>query len=130
MLLTVLLFLIELGLALFVRDDFFRPFVGDLLVVILIYSFVRSFWYCRSYRLVMAVCLFAFLVEALQAFDPIGRFGFEEYTALSVVVGRTFSSLDLVAYTLGSVVNALVLRGEMVRDKQRAPSTERPSREL
>ena len=110
--LTVVLFLVELGLALFVRDDFFRPFVGDVLVVVLIYSFLRIFLQNRSYRLVVAVCGFAFLVEFIQMFDPIGLFQLQKYKVLSIVVGRTFSRLDLLAYVVGSGLNALLLFGE------------------
>jgi len=35
---TIAIFLIELLIALFVRDRFIRPYVGDMLVVVLIYS--------------------------------------------------------------------------------------------
>jgi DNA integrity scanning protein DisA with diadenylate cyclase activity len=107
---TVVLFCVEVSLALFVRDDFFRPFVGDVLVVVLIYSFLRIFWQQRSSKLVVGVCIFAFLVEFVQMFDPIGQFGLQDYTVLSVVVGRTFSWLDLVAYLVGSGVNFWLLK--------------------
>jgi uncharacterized membrane protein YfcA len=104
--LTIGLFAVEVFLALFVHDRFFRPFFGDVLVVVLIYCFLRVFWDNRSLKLVVAVCLFAFAVEFVQFFDPIGRFGLADYTVLSVVVGRTFSRLDLLAYSVGSVANA------------------------
>ena len=37
------LFIVETLIALFVRDAFIRPYMGDILVVILIYCFVRIF---------------------------------------------------------------------------------------
>ena len=37
------LFIVETLIALFVRDAFIRPYMGDVLVVILIYCFVRIF---------------------------------------------------------------------------------------
>ena len=99
------LFFVELFLALYVRDDFFRPIIGDLLVVVLLYALLRSFCLNSSKSLVIGVCLFAYFVECVQYFDPIGHFGLEEHRALSIIVGRTFSWIDLLAYSLGSLVN-------------------------
>ena len=49
----VILFLIEAAIALWVHDRFIRPYIGDVLVVVLVYVFVRIFfpsgagiWYC------------------------------------------------------------------------------------
>ena len=39
----VIIFLVEVCIALFVRDRFIRPYVGDMLVVVLIYTFLRIF---------------------------------------------------------------------------------------
>ncbi len=99
------LFFVEVFLAMFVRDPFFRPIMGDVLVVILIYAVLRSFWNNTSKVLVMGVCAFAYTVEFIQYFDPIGHFGLQDYTILSIVVGRTFTWVDLVAYTIGSLIN-------------------------
>ena len=48
----VILFLIEAAIALWVHDRFIRPYIGDVLVVVLVYVFGFSFhpapgiWYC------------------------------------------------------------------------------------
>ena len=42
-LLALLLFIVEVMIALFVHDNFVRPYVGDYLVVMLIYCAVRTF---------------------------------------------------------------------------------------
>ena len=39
----LVIFCIEVLIALYVRDRFIRPYVGDMLVVVLVYSFVRIF---------------------------------------------------------------------------------------
>lgn len=103
--LTAIIFLVEVYLALYVRDQIFRPFVGDLLVVVLIYCSLRFFWDEQSKKLILAVCLFAFTIEFIQYFDPIGHFGLAHHKTLSIVVGRTFSWLDLLAYSVGSLAN-------------------------
>ena len=43
LLLTALLFLTELFIGAFVHDRLIRPYVGDMLVVVLIYTFLRIF---------------------------------------------------------------------------------------
>ena len=40
--LSILLFIIEVLIALFAHDEFIRPYVGDLLVVVLLYCLVKS----------------------------------------------------------------------------------------
>ena len=61
--LTVVLFLIEVFIALFINDQFIRPFVGDVLVVILIYCFVKSFWKVRANVAALSVFGFACAIE-------------------------------------------------------------------
>ena len=39
----LVIFCIEVLIALYVRDNFVRPYVGDVLVVVLVYSFVILF---------------------------------------------------------------------------------------
>lgn len=39
----IIVFIIEVLIALFINDKFIRPYVGDILVVVLIYCFIRSF---------------------------------------------------------------------------------------
>ncbi len=41
--LTILLLGLEIIIALFAHDSIIRPYIGDLLVVILLYCFVKSF---------------------------------------------------------------------------------------
>ena len=38
---TIILLITEVLIALYVHDDFIRPYVGDAIVVIVIYTFVR-----------------------------------------------------------------------------------------
>ena len=103
--LTLLLFAVEFFIGLYVRDSFIRPFVGDMLVVILLYCFLRTFWSDSGMRPIVLVCVWAFLVEFSQYFDPVGALGLEGNRVISTLWGRTFSWLDLLAYLAGSAVN-------------------------
>jgi hypothetical protein len=63
---TVGLLGIEILIALFVRDRFVRPYLGDVLVVMLVYCFVRTFFDLAVLPLTVGVLLFAFTIEFLQ----------------------------------------------------------------
>ena len=56
---TLLIFLLELFIALFVRDNFIRPYVGDMLVVVLVYTCVRVLFPEKPRLLPLYVFLFA-----------------------------------------------------------------------
>jgi len=64
--LTILLLGLEILIALFVHDGIIRPYIGDLLVVILIYCFVKSFVNTPVFMTAVSVLLFSYTVEILQ----------------------------------------------------------------
>ena len=71
----VILFLIEAAIALWVHDRFIRPYIGDVLVVVLVYVFVRIFFPSGARHLVLYVFLFAVCVEVLQYFRLVELLG-------------------------------------------------------
>ncbi len=99
--LTIILFLTEVVIALFIKDTVIRPFLGDVLVVILIYCFLRIFLKITYGKLAFGVLLFACLIEFLQYFDYVKLLGLENNRILSVALGRTFEWLDFAAYFAG-----------------------------
>lgn len=102
--LTVLLFIIEIGIALFVHDKIIRPYAGDFLVVILIYVFFKSFLDVSTYALALSVLLFAYVIEILQYFNFISLLGLQHSMLARLIFGNSFQWLDIVAYTLGIAV--------------------------
>ncbi len=102
--LAVLLFLIEVAIALFVRDRFVRPYVGDVLVVILIYCFVCSFVKIPLWLGAVGVLLFAYTVELLQYFNFVQILGLQDSRLANVVLGNSFAWMDIVAYTVGIII--------------------------
>lgn len=99
--LTLLLFIIELVIATYIRDQFIRPFVGDALVVMLIFSFVRIFYQGKAIKLGFAVLLFAFTIEILQYVELIKILGIEHNKIATIILGATFDWFDLLAYVIG-----------------------------
>ncbi|PLK45934.1 DUF2809 domain-containing protein [Emticicia sp. TH156] len=100
-LLAVVFFVIEVMIAVYVHDSFVRPFVGDYLVVFLVYCFVFTFWNTHFVTASAAVLLFSYLVEASQYFHFVHRMGWEKHRIVAVALGSSFSWYDLLAYTLG-----------------------------
>lgn len=96
---VILLF--EVLIALFVRDDFVRPYVGDMLVTLLICCFVRIFFPTGVKLLPIYVFIFASAVEAGQYFDMVKLLELENNAFLSVLLGRTFSVADILCYAVG-----------------------------
>ena len=100
----VLIFLLELFIALFVRDDFIRPYVGDMLVVVLIYTFLRIIFPERPRLLPLYVFLFAAGVEALQGIRIVDLLGLQNNRFFSVLIGTTFDWKDIFCYGAGCVL--------------------------
>ncbi|PZP46648.1 MAG: DUF2809 domain-containing protein [Pseudopedobacter saltans] len=101
---AVAIFLIEVVIALFVHDKIIRPYIGDVLVVILIYCFVRAFINIRVSPAAIGVLIFSFFVEGLQYVHIIEKLGLENNKVARVVIGTSFSVEDLLAYLVGIIL--------------------------
>ena len=91
----------EILIALFVNDAFVRPYVGDVLVTVLICCFCRVFFLKGVNALPIFVFLFAAMVEIGQYFDMVKLLGLADNLLLSTIMGRTFSVCDLLCYGIG-----------------------------
>ncbi|MFV8367721.1 DUF2809 domain-containing protein [Flavobacterium sp. XS1P27] len=99
--LTILLFLIETAIALYLHDNFIRPYFGDFLVVILLYCFVKSFVNVSVWVAAGLVLLFSFAIEIAQYFNMVEKLGLQHYKIAKVVLGNSFAWMDLLAYVIG-----------------------------
>ena len=102
--LTILLFLIETAIALYLHDNFVRPYFGDFLVVILLYCFVKSFVNVSVWVAAGLVLLFSFAIEIAQYFNMVEKLGLQHYKVAKVVLGNSFAWMDLLAYILGILI--------------------------
>lgn len=114
---ALVIFISEIVIALYVHDDFVRPWVGDVLVVVLLYCFVRGVARLNVTSAAWLVLMFSWLVEALQYLRIVTILGLESNAVARTIIGTTFSWSDIVAYTLGVV---LVVGVEIVRGKKHA----------
>ena len=96
----LLLLLTEVLIAVFIRDRFIRPYVGDFLVVVLIYCFVKTFLNTPVTVTPLSVLFFSYAVEALQYFHVVDCLRLRSGWA-RIVIGDSFAWTDILAYTLG-----------------------------
>ena len=111
---TIVLFIIEVLIALYAHDQFIRPVVGDVLVVILIYAFVKAFVNTPVVKTAIAVLLFSYAVEFSQYLQLVKILGFSESRLANIVMGNYFSWIDMLAYTIGIFIVLVVERKKIV----------------
>ena len=99
---------VEVCIALFVNDSFIRPYVGDMLVTLLLCCLCRVIIPSKLRLLPLYVFAFAACVEIGQYFDLVALLGLADNRFLSVLMGRTFSWLDLLCYAVGCVAAFLL----------------------
>lgn len=92
------------------HDRFIRPYVGDYLVVFLIYCAVKTFFKASPIKVAIGVLLFSYTVEVLQYFNIVDRLGLAGNRLAKTVIGYGFEWLDLLAYTLGVITILLLER--------------------
>ncbi len=102
--LAVLIFGLEIFIALFVHDTIIRPYIGDLLVVILLYCFVKSFADLPVFPTAISVLLFSFLIEISQYFKIIRFLGLQNSAIARVIMGTSFAWIDLIVYMWGIAI--------------------------
>lgn len=100
---AIVFFAIEVVIALYVHDHFVRPYLGDFLIVILMYCFVKSIFELRVLKAAVFVLLFSFGIETLQYLDVIEKLGWERSAIAKTVLGHSFSWIDILMYTAGIV---------------------------
>ncbi len=98
------LFIIEILIAVFVHDAFVRPYIGDVLVVMLVCAFLRILFPEKPVALPVYATLFAVLIEVLQYFDFVKILGLENNPIISTALGRTFDMKDIICYIIGGAI--------------------------
>ena len=108
LLIAVIIFIFELLIALFMHDGIIRPYIGDFLVVILIYCFIKAFLNLLVSTTAVAVLLFSYSVETLQYFKIVNKLGLQDSNLAKIVIGTSFAWTDILAYTLGIIFVLIV----------------------
>lgn len=91
LLLTVLLFTIEVCIARNFYNKIIRNYIGDVLVIMLMYCFIRSFFRISVNKCLLFVLLFACGIETLQYFNLLNMLGLQNSKMAALILGRNFS---------------------------------------
>lgn len=102
--LALLIFIVEVLIALYVHDQIVRPYIGDVLVVILIYCFIKAFLNTKVLPTAIFVLLFAFFIEMLQYLNIVEKLRLEKSKVARTVIGTSYEWVDLVAYIAGIII--------------------------
>lgn len=100
----VLFLFLEVLIALYVHDSFIRPYVGDMLVVIVLYCGVRIIIPDKIKLLPIWIFIFATFVEFLQYLNLVSVLGIEDNRFLSILLGSVFDWKDIICYGVGSII--------------------------
>jgi len=85
---------------------FVRQNLGDVLVIALIYFFIRGVTRLRLSTALIASVTIGFVTEFLQYIHLVDRLGLQKGSVLYIVIGNTFSVMDLLMYLTGGLLAA------------------------
>lgn len=105
---AAILFVIEVLIAVYIQDEIIRPFIGDLLVVILIYCSVKAFLNTKLYPTVLFVLVFSYVIEILQYFNFVRLIGLADSKLANIIIGNYFAWMDILMYTLGILIVIII----------------------
>lgn len=101
---TLFLFIAEVSIATILNDiAWLRAYFGDVLVVILIYTFILSFFEINNKNFLnLGIFIFACAIEFAQYFHFAELLGFQDNKIAMIVLGNSFSWIDILCYATGS----------------------------
>lgn len=111
LLISVFIFLIEVLIATELKDIFFvRAYLGDVIVVMLLYTLIKSFFRVNNEKLILGILIFSCLVELAQYFNIAEKLGFREGSLMYIVIGNSFSWIDILCYAAGCLLLYLFIK--------------------
>lgn len=104
----VLLVAAEVCIGVFYFNFFIRAYIGDVIVVWVLYCLFRSFVPKKfsSYGVALGILAFSFAVEFLQKFRIADVLGIENQF-LRIIIGTSYAAEDLLCYAAGTAVTIL-----------------------
>lgn len=99
----IITLIIEVLIALYVHDDFIRPYFGDILVIICVYLLLRTIIPEKIKYLSLYVLILAIIVEVMQYFNFTDMLS-NQNKILKIALGSTFDMKDIICYLIGYVI--------------------------
>jgi hypothetical protein len=110
-LISIIIFVIEILIATVFSNIFFvRAYLGDVIVVMLLFTLVQSFLIIKNnHTLILGIFLFSCLVEWAQYFHIAEKMGLQPGSIMYVIVGNSFSWIDIACYAAGCLLLLLLV---------------------
>ena len=104
----LLLVAVEVCIGVFYFSRFIRSYVGDVIIVWVLYCLFRSFVPRKfsSYAVALGILAFSFAVEFLQKAHIADVLGVEN-ELLRIIIGTSYAAEDLWCYAVGTAVTIL-----------------------
>ena len=109
---AIVVFAVEVLIALYVHDAVIRPYLGDSLAVALVYLVLRAVLPVRARVAAGLAFAIACALEIGQAFHLVDRIGLGHSRVARVLLGTHYDPSDFVAYALGAIA-VLLAEGAM-----------------
>lgn len=100
---SIILFIVEVLIAIFLKDGFIRHTFGDYLAVILLYCMFKSCITTKPFYIAIVVLIISYGIEFLQLTNFLEIINLDNNKLAKIILGSTFSFSDLIAYTLGFI---------------------------
>lgn len=104
---ALIIFSVEVAIALWVRDAFVRPYLGDVLAVILVYLVLRAVTTWRVIPTALAALAVGLAVEIGQAINLLDMMGLSDHAVARILFGTAFSVGDIFCYAAGAAIAVL-----------------------
>ena len=89
---------------LFKNNPFIRGFIGDTIVILLLYFLIKIFHDFNALKLAIFTLFVAFATEFLQYLKLTTLLGLEHNKMTRLILGSVFDPYDLLAYSIGAIL--------------------------
>ena len=104
-LIAIFIFVVEVLIATELKNIFFvRAYLGDVFVVMLMYYFIKAFFDFNPTKLIVGIFIFSCLIEFAQYFHFGELLGFKDNRIVMIMLGNSFSWIDILCYFAGCAV--------------------------
>ncbi len=100
----MVLTVVEVLIAMFVHDEWVRPYGGDIIIIFVIYAFIRMLLPHGLVSLPIVILLFACLAEGLQYINIVEKLGLGDIEFFNVLLGTVGDVKDIICYAVGCLI--------------------------
>ena len=104
----IFIFMVEVFIGAYSHSGIIRNYVGDILVIPVMYFFIRIIYPKRMRKLPYILFLFAVIVEILQYMKINNILGIEGSSLLGILLGSTGDIKDILCYFIGTIIIIII----------------------